>query len=171
MAATTERKPPVKIAKVAQQVIDGLAEAPPTDAELDRARRMIRASVLDSLEQNRSRARQLAWCQVTFGTPDCLAAEWARYGIRANAIAPGPFESEGSAGNLWPNDEARAHVEAGIPLKRFGTADEVAAQCLHMLSPACDWMTGECVVLDGGSSLARPFWEPGQRFRRKREAE
>ena len=100
-----------------------------------------------------------------------LAAEWARYGIRANAIAPGPFESEGSAGNLWPNDEARAHVEAGIPLKRFGTADEVAAQCLHMLSPACDWMTGECVVLDGGSSLARPFWEPGQRFRRKREAE
>ena len=97
-----------------------------------------------------------------------LAAEWARHGIRVNAIAPGPFESDGSRGNLWPDEETRRNVEGGIPLQRFGTADEVAAQCLFALSPASSWMTGECVVLDGGASLARPFWDPGVRVQRQR---
>jgi len=98
-----------------------------------------------------------------------LAAEWAPHGIRVNAIAPGPFESEGARGNLWPDEATRGAVAAGIPLGRFGSADEVAAQCLWTLSPASAWMTGACLVLDGGASLARPFWEPGTRVRRERE--
>lgn len=98
-----------------------------------------------------------------------LASEWARYGIRANAIAPGPFESEGAGANLWPDEERRSELERGIPLRRFATAEEIAAHCLYMLSPVCSWMTGACVTVDGGSSLQQPMWEPGTRIQRNPE--
>lgn len=101
-----------------------------------------------------------------------LASEWARHGIRVNAIAPGPFESAGAAQNLWPDEEVRRGIEEAIPAGRFATTDEVAAQCLHLLAPVSDYVTGECLVVDGGGSLARPFWEAGQRLKRRRgEAE
>jgi NAD(P)-dependent dehydrogenase (short-subunit alcohol dehydrogenase family) len=91
-----------------------------------------------------------------------LAAEWAPHGIRANAIAPGPFHSQGAQRNLWPNAEAERAIRDQIPLQRFGTAEEVAAQCLHLLSPASEYITGECLVIDGGASLGMPMWrEPG----------
>jgi len=99
-----------------------------------------------------------------------LAAEWARHKIRVNAIAPGPFESEGAGANLWPDEASRAKIEQGIPLGRFGTAEEMAAHCLWLLSPASDYVTGECVVVDGGGSLAQPFWDSGTRFSRRRAA-
>ena len=99
-----------------------------------------------------------------------LAAEWAPHQIRVNAIAPGPFESEGAGANLWPDEESRAKIERGIPLGRFGTAEEMAAHCLHLLSPASAYVTGECLVVDGGGSLAQPFWDKGKRFQRKRAA-
>ncbi len=99
-----------------------------------------------------------------------LAAEWARHRIRVNAIAPGPFESAGARGNLWPDAEAREAVRAMIPWQRFGTAEEVAAHCLYLLSPACDWVTGECFVVDGGMSLAQSMWESGARTRRTQDA-
>jgi len=97
-----------------------------------------------------------------------LASEWARHGIRVNAIAPGPFESKGAAKNLWPNEEVRANIMRAIPLQRFATTDEVAAQCLHLLAPVSEYVTGECLVIDGGGSLAKPFWEAGTRLRRTR---
>ncbi|MFT7485878.1 MAG: NAD(P)-dependent dehydrogenase (short-subunit alcohol dehydrogenase family) [Candidatus Paceibacteria bacterium] len=97
-----------------------------------------------------------------------LASEWSRHGIRVNAIAPGPFESKGAAANLWPNEEVRKNIERAIPLGRFATTDEVAAQCLHLLSPASDYITGECLVIDGGGTLPPPFWEAGTRFKRRR---
>lgn len=91
-----------------------------------------------------------------------LASEWARHGIRANAIAPGPFQSQGAQRNLWPNEEAEREIREQIPLGRFGTAEEVAAHCLYLLSPACEYITGECLVVDGGASLGTPMWrEPG----------
>ena len=90
-----------------------------------------------------------------------LAVEWAHFGIRVNAIAPGPFESEGAAGNLWPEPGMKQRIEQQIPLGRFGTADEVAAHCLYLLSPACDYVNGECFVVDGGLSLGRNMWTPG----------
>jgi NAD(P)-dependent dehydrogenase (short-subunit alcohol dehydrogenase family) len=95
-----------------------------------------------------------------------LAAEWARHGLRVNAVAPGPFESHGARQNLWPDEETARAIAAEIPLGRFATADEVAAHCLYLLSPAADYITGECVVVDGGGSLAKSMWEPGARSRR-----
>ena len=91
-----------------------------------------------------------------------LAVEWARHGIRTNAIAPGPFHSEGAAERLWPREGMRERMEQQIPLGRFVTTDEVAAQCLHLLSPASAYINGECLVVDGGLSLGRNMWAPGE---------
>jgi NAD(P)-dependent dehydrogenase (short-subunit alcohol dehydrogenase family) len=96
-----------------------------------------------------------------------LAAEWAPHGIRVNAIAPGPFESEGSAANLWPSAEARAAMQAQIPLGRFARADEIARHSLYLLSSLSGWVTGACLTVDGGGSLPRPMWEPGKRVVRE----
>jgi len=98
-----------------------------------------------------------------------LASEWADRGVRVNAIAPGPFESSGARGNLWPTEEIKARLEQQIPLGRFGDVDEVAAHCLYLLSPASAYITGECLTVDGGASLAPPMWEKGSRPKRKRE--
>ncbi|MEW6073955.1 MAG: SDR family oxidoreductase [Planctomycetota bacterium] len=97
-----------------------------------------------------------------------LAAEWAPHGVRVNAIAPGPFHSAGARSNLWPDEATAEAVRQAVPLGRFGTTEEVAAQCLHILSPASDWMTGECLVLDGGMSLPRPLWDLARRPRPRR---
>jgi NAD(P)-dependent dehydrogenase (short-subunit alcohol dehydrogenase family) len=88
-----------------------------------------------------------------------LAAEWARHEIRVNAIAPGPFHSQGAAANLWPTPEIEESIRSRIPLGRFATAEEVAAHGLYLLSPACSYVTGECLVVDGGATLGRPMWE------------
>ncbi len=100
-----------------------------------------------------------------------LAAEWARRGVRVNAIAPGPFESEGAGRNLWPDEATRARIEEAIPQGRFVDVEDVAAQALHLLSPASEAITGECLVIDGGGSLPTPFWELGSRPRRPRGGE
>jgi NAD(P)-dependent dehydrogenase (short-subunit alcohol dehydrogenase family) len=96
-----------------------------------------------------------------------LAAEWAPHGIRVNAIAPGPFESEGSAANLWPSAEARAAMQAQIPLGRFASAAEIARHCLYLLSSLSGWVTGACLTVDGGGSLPPPMWAPGKRVVRE----
>jgi NAD(P)-dependent dehydrogenase (short-subunit alcohol dehydrogenase family) len=95
-----------------------------------------------------------------------LAVEWARHGIRVNAVAPGPFHSEGAAANLWPEERLREQIERAIPLGRLATADEIAGHCLYLLSPACSYVNGECFVVDGGLSLGRSLWPAGERARR-----
>lgn len=87
-----------------------------------------------------------------------LAVEWAARGVRVNAIAPGPFHSEGAEANLWPHASQRMRLESQIPLGRLASAEEVAAHCLYLLSPACAYITGECLVVDGGLSLGRAMW-------------
>lgn len=100
-----------------------------------------------------------------------LAVEWAAHGLRVNAIAPGPFESAGAEQNLWPNDDVRRHILRNIPLGRFATKDEVAAQALFLLSPVCSYVNGECFVMDGGASLGRGFWPEGVRLERPPRAD
>ncbi len=97
-----------------------------------------------------------------------LAGEWAPHGIRVNAIAPGPFQSDGAARNLWPDPAVEQRIVESIPLGRFATRDEVAAHSLWLLSPASAYITGENFVVDGGLTAASSrLWNPGERLERR----
>jgi NAD(P)-dependent dehydrogenase (short-subunit alcohol dehydrogenase family) len=83
-----------------------------------------------------------------------LAVEWATYGIRVNAIAPGPFPTEGAWSRLMPTPEVEAEARARIPAGRFGEHDELANLAAFLVSDAAPFITGECVTIDGGEWLA-----------------
>ena len=82
-----------------------------------------------------------------------LAVEWARHGIRLNAIAPGPIRTDGAFSRLLPSDALAEARLAKIPAGRFGTPEELADMAAWMVSDACDWMRGEIVTFDGGEWL------------------
>ena len=82
-----------------------------------------------------------------------LAVEWARHGIRLNAIAPGPIPTDGAFSRLLPSDALAKARLAKIPAGRFGTPEELADMAAWMVSDACDWMRGEVVTFDGGEWL------------------
>ncbi len=84
-----------------------------------------------------------------------LAVEWARHGIRVNAIAPGPFDTEGARQRLWPTRELQDAITNEIPLNRFASPIEVAQAALYLASPYASYITGECLVLDGGAWLGK----------------
>ncbi len=84
-----------------------------------------------------------------------LAVEWARYGIRVNAVAPGPFDTEGARTRLWPTPELEKSITDKIPLNRFTSTEEVAQAVLYLTSPYASYITGECVVIDGGAWLGK----------------
>lgn len=90
-----------------------------------------------------------------------LAVEWARHGLRVNAIAPGPFHSEGAAGNLWPEEGMQERMVAALPLKRMPTTGEVAWHCVYLLAPQSDYVNGACLTVDGALSLGRNPWIEG----------
>jgi NAD(P)-dependent dehydrogenase (short-subunit alcohol dehydrogenase family) len=87
-----------------------------------------------------------------------LAVEWARYGIRLNALAPGPIPTEYAWEMLNPTDKSSAGAtQAGqIPMGRTGTIEELANLTMFLLSDACDYLTGETIAMDGGQRLAGP---------------
>ncbi len=79
-----------------------------------------------------------------------LAVEWARHRIRLNAIAPGPFPTEGAWSRLMPSAEYEQRAREGHPMKRFGRHDELADLAAYLLSDQAGYINGECVVIDGG---------------------
>src|SRR6202050_4121706 len=79
-----------------------------------------------------------------------LAVEWARHNIRLNAIAPGPFPTEGAWSRLMPSPEFEKHARNAHPMKRFGRHEELANLAVYLLSEQADYVNGECVVIDGG---------------------
>jgi len=83
-----------------------------------------------------------------------LAVEWATYGIRLNAIAPGPFPTEGAWAALLPTPELEEEARRRVPLGRFGRHEELAELVAFLLSDAAAFITGECIVIDGGAWLA-----------------
>ncbi len=79
-----------------------------------------------------------------------LAVEWARYNIRLNAIAPGPFPTEGAWSRLMPSQEYEEHARNSHPMKRFGRHEELANLAAYLVSDQSAYVNGECVVIDGG---------------------
>jgi NAD(P)-dependent dehydrogenase (short-subunit alcohol dehydrogenase family) len=91
-----------------------------------------------------------------------LAVEWAPLSIRVNAVAPGPFASEGADARLWPSAEMENRVREQIPAGRFGRAREVADAVLYLLSPAAVYVTGACLTIDGGWWLGKGLFGAGE---------
>lgn len=82
-----------------------------------------------------------------------LAGEWGKYGIRLNAIAPGPFPTEGATRRLMPTPEIQRLFEARIPLGRVGRHRELADLASFLLSDAAGFLTGDVIYLDGGEHV------------------
>src|SRR5579859_4620430 len=82
-----------------------------------------------------------------------LAVEWAKYHIRLNAIAPGPFPTEGAWLRLMPSKQFEEHARDKHPMKRFGRHEELTNLAAFLISDMSEYINGECVVIDGGQWL------------------
>jgi peroxisomal 2,4-dienoyl-CoA reductase len=98
-----------------------------------------------------------------------LALEWAPYGVRMNAVAPGPIPTEGVRKAFTPPPSAEGvpdvfaiekamegYARTSIPLQRWGAPADIANMVAFLASPAGAWITGAIMVVDGGEWLARP---------------
>lgn len=79
-----------------------------------------------------------------------LAIEWAPYGIRVNAVAPGAVETRRRKIMLDADPALREQARARIPFGRFGEADEMAAAIAYLAGPSSSYVTGQVLLVDGG---------------------
>ncbi len=88
-----------------------------------------------------------------------LAVEWGKkYGIRVNAIAPGPIERTGGADKLFESEKMKARTLDSVPLGRLGTPEEIAGLASFLFSDEASYINGECITMDGGQWLNQhPF--------------
>ena len=86
-----------------------------------------------------------------------LATEWGNVGIRLNAIAPGPFPTEGAWARLTPNQELKQNNSSETysqnPMGRFGKMEELGNLATFLMSDGCDYLTGQTIAIDGGEYL------------------
>ncbi|MEC8682207.1 MAG: SDR family oxidoreductase, partial [Bacteroidota bacterium] len=83
-----------------------------------------------------------------------LAVEWAKYGIRSNAIAPGPFPTKGAWERLLPGDLAeKFDLSKKVPLRRVGDHQELANLAAYLVSDFSAYVNGEVITIDGGEWL------------------
>lgn len=83
-----------------------------------------------------------------------LAVEWAKYGIRSNAIAPGPFPTKGAWDRLLPGDlKEKFDLSKKVPLKRVGEHQELANLAAYLVSDFSAYVNGEVITIDGGEWL------------------
>ena len=83
-----------------------------------------------------------------------LAVEWAKYGIRSNAIAPGPFPTEGAWSRLLPGDLVKKFDPAKkVPVGRVGDHQELANIAAYLVSDFSSYVNGEVITIDGGEWL------------------
>ncbi len=81
-----------------------------------------------------------------------MASDWAQYGIRANAIAPGYIRTAQTAASRQ-NPEIVERIIANTPMKRYGNEEEMKGLVVYLASPASSFMTGSLVVMDGGTTI------------------
>jgi len=108
-----------------------------------------------------------------------LAVEWARHGIRLNAIAPGPFPTEGAWSRVIASREFEEIHRRRHPMQRFGEHSELTNLAAFLLSPQAGYINGDCVTIDGGQWLRsggqfndlleapQELWDEMERARRK----
>jgi NAD(P)-dependent dehydrogenase (short-subunit alcohol dehydrogenase family) len=127
-----------------------------------------RAAGLQMIKQNRGKILNIVATYAWTGGPgtihsacskagvitmtQTLAVEWARYNIRVNAIAPGPIDDTGAA-KLWSFPGVKEAVIKSLPVRRFGTIEEMANLAAFLVSDAADFINGEVIVADGGGWL------------------
>lgn len=84
-----------------------------------------------------------------------LAVEWAKYGIRLNAVGPGEIPTEGMSKRLNPGEQPGQRSIERNPMARAGRMSELQNLAAFLMAPGrCDWLTGESIMMDGGSALA-----------------
>ncbi len=81
-----------------------------------------------------------------------LAVGWGEHGITVNTIAPGLIRTD-FARALWEDDDRRAKIEATYPLRRIGEPADIAGTAVFLASSASRYMTGQVLVVDGGSTI------------------
>ena len=81
-----------------------------------------------------------------------LAAEFGPSGVRVNCIAPGLIKTD-FAKALWENPDTLKAVTRGTPLRRIGLPEEIAGAAVYLAAPASTFMTGQVMVVDGGSTI------------------
>jgi NAD(P)-dependent dehydrogenase (short-subunit alcohol dehydrogenase family) len=88
-----------------------------------------------------------------------LAVEWGKYGIRSNAIAPGPFPTEGAWSRLFPEDVMPQQLkdmmkpENSVPIARYGEHQELANLAAYLISDYSAYINGDVITIDGGEWL------------------
>jgi NAD(P)-dependent dehydrogenase (short-subunit alcohol dehydrogenase family) len=82
-----------------------------------------------------------------------LAVEWGRHGIRLNAIAPGPFPTEGASKRLRPGGSFKDTTDLN-PMRRVGRMEELQNLATFLMADGCEWLTGETIAVDGAGYLA-----------------
>lgn len=88
-----------------------------------------------------------------YALTNTLAYEWANYGIRVNAIAPGPFPTEGAWTRLMPDPSVEKQYLKQNPMNRYGEKYELANLAVFLMSDLAPYINGECVTIDGGKHL------------------
>ena len=84
-----------------------------------------------------------------------LAVEWAKFGVRLNAVGPGEIPTEGMSKRLNPGEEPGARSKAHNPMAREGRMSELQNLAAFLMAPGqCDWLTGQSIMMDGGNALA-----------------
>ncbi|MEO6746442.1 MAG: SDR family oxidoreductase [Caldimonas sp.] len=84
-----------------------------------------------------------------------LAVEWARYGVRLNAVAPGEIPTEGMSKRLNPGEQPGERSIRHNPMARTGLMSELQNLAAFLLARGqCDWLTGQTIAMDGGNALA-----------------